>query len=110
MPCQKCGDLLLLGMKGQTITFCPKCEGLSIVEKNKTLKWLGRCTSEKKTECVGLIKELDRDALLILLISQREKYLLRAKTHEFDFRFFLAYSRAIADIQYHGVQNKKKNI
>jgi len=108
MPCQKCGDLLLIGMKGQTITFCPTCEGLSIIEKNKTLELLGRSLSEKKSECTRLIKELDRDALLILLISQREKYLLRAKTHEFDFKFFLAYTRAIADIQYYGEQHKEK--
>ena len=108
MPCKKCGNLLLIGMKGQTITFCPKCEGLSIIEKKKTLKMLGKSISEKKSECIRLIQELDRDALLILLISLREKYLLRAKSHEFDFRYFMAYTRAIADIQYYGVQNKEK--
>jgi len=107
MPCQKCGGLLLLGMKGQNIIFCPTCEGLSIIEKNKTLELLGRSINENKSECIRQIEELDRDVLLIWLVSQREGYLLRAKTHEFDFGIFWAYTRAIADTQYYGIQKKE---
>ena len=47
MPCKKCGNLLLIGINRQTITFCPKCEGLSVIEKRKTLKSLGKSMSEK---------------------------------------------------------------
>jgi len=79
MPCSKCSSILLIGIDGQEKYFCPICEGLKVMERKKSLSFVGNEISSRKKEIEKIFKKYDRKDIIGSLVATRELEPLSSK-------------------------------
>jgi Holliday junction resolvase-like predicted endonuclease len=95
VPCEKCGSVLLLGIKGKMDSFCPICEGLTTINKPNSQRFLGEEISKRKTEIENIFKKYNKESIVGSLVASRELQPYSAKSGSFNPSHFLGTNQSI---------------
>jgi len=73
MPCRKCETRLLLGKnKDDSVLWCPKCDGIEVIEKAELLNNLGKSLQSASKERDKIFKMYSKDSIIGSLCASLE--------------------------------------
>ena len=95
MPCEKCGETLLIGKKLDNYAlWCPKCNGIEVLDKNEMLRMSYEQLKSNAYEKNELLKEYSKKSIIGSLCASLEAFSAMGT----NFRYICSTSYAIRDI------------